>query len=121
MESIIKAKVKASGESVNVISIFDGGKSYYERLDVCDTKPIRYSANELDFSDMLGETYEPTEEPTYTPDYWTRFEHQAAIAAMQGILSNYDLYKSVIRMGQLSEVARGYANELVEKYKENYK
>lgn len=66
----------------------------------------RFAGEELDFN---GE-----------PDYWTRLEHQAAIAAMQGILSNpafpehsQDGYykKNVVNN------AYEYAHALVEKYK----
>ena len=114
----MKARVKATGEIVNVISIWDSSKSYYERLDVCDTKPIRYSVDELDFSDILGEAYEPPEH-TYTPDYWTRLEHQAAIAAMQGLVLTASKH-----MGTDQEVAQWaceYAHALVEKMKEEKK
>lgn len=55
--------------------------------------------------------------PKDDSDYWTRLEHQAAIAAMQGILSNHNLYGSVIQMTQVSRVAIDYAQELVEKMK----
>jgi hypothetical protein len=38
--------------------------------------------------------------------------------AMQGILSNHNLYGSVIQMTQVSRVAIDYAQELVDKLKE---
>jgi hypothetical protein len=123
----MKARIKATGEVVEVISIWDSVKSYYERLDVCDTKPIRYSEDELDFSDILGESYETT----YTPDYWTRLEHQYAGMAMQGILSNQDYVHTLVQKVASREIhnlaegitkyAEQLAHALVEKMKEERK
>ena len=49
------------------------------------------------------------------PDYWTRLEHQAAIAAMQGLIaSNLDLLSH-----EIIEDAVQYAHAIVEKMKEN--
>jgi hypothetical protein len=58
---------------------------------------------------------EPT--PKYIPDYWTRLEHQAAIAAMGGICGNtsYDEFTWEIR----AEDAIRAAHALVEKLKES--
>ena len=92
----MKARVIATGKIVDVV---DNG-NYYDTID----NKERYYGHELDFND--------------TADYWTRLEHQAAIAAMQGILSNHNLYGSVIQMTQVSRVAIDYAQELVEKIKE---
>ena len=64
---------------------------------------VHYKGLELDFEDE--------------PDYWTKLHHQAAIAAMQGILSNYELYKQVIQQSQVTTIAKGYATALVEKLK----
>ena len=54
------------------------------------------------------------------PDYWTRLEHQAAIAAMQGILSN-PAFPEHSRDGYYKKNvvnnAYEYAHALVEKYK----
>lgn len=59
------------------------------------------------------------------PDYWTRLEHQAAIAAMQGMLSNPDVdldYKSDECMPQaVAATAYIIAHALVEKYKKEEK
>ena len=54
-------------------------------------------------------------EANYTPDYWTRLEHQAAIATMQGMCAN------PLDYGRSWDVMVGYAADaahvLVEKYK----
>jgi len=56
-----------------------------------------------------------------TPDYWTRLEHQAAIAAMQGILSN-PAFPEHSQEGYYKKNvvnnAYEYAHALEEKYKE---
>ena len=57
-----------------------------------------------------------------SPDYWTRLEHQAAIAAMQGFLS-CSQWEVTPRNGMslqeaTASVAYDFAHALVEKYKE---
>lgn len=102
----MKARVKATGEIgiVANIDILFGCKGY------------RYQSDEVEIIDSYAEV--DTDNDTEL-DYWTRLEHQAAIAAMQGILSNHNLYGSVIQMTQVSRVAIDYAQELVEKMKES--
>lgn len=63
------------------------------------------------------------------PDYWARLEHQAAIAAMQGMLNNSLLITGLLKVNKSHEdivtevtgTAIRYAHALVEKYKENEK
>ena len=57
----MKARVKYNNEIIDVIQV--------------GTKSHLYDLNNVEFLDN-------------PQDYWTRLEHQAAIAAMQGILSN---------------------------------
>lgn len=47
------------------------------------------------------------------PDYWARLEHQAAIAAMQGILA----HKGTEYKKYLLQESKDIAHALVEKYK----
>ena len=96
----MKARVKATGELVEVMQVFDKGKPSFERLDVLDTKVISYSIDELNFAETIGmaeEEYWDKEkaEPIY-PDYWTRLEHQYAGMAMQSYVSN-NVYLREIR------------------------
>ena len=90
----MKARVKHNNEIIDVLQV--------------GTKTHLYDLNNVEFIDA-------------PEDYWTRLEHQAAIAAMQGILSNHNLYGSIIQMTQVSRVAIDYAQELVEKMKEGRK
>ncbi len=119
----MKARVKATGEIVEVMQVYDKGKPSFERLDVLDTKVIKYSIDELDFSEEIGLTGEEywealggKAEPIY-PDYWTRLEHQAAIAAMGGMCGNtkYNDYAWV----DMAKFAIKAAHALVEKMKED--
>ena len=106
----MKARVKATGKIVDV----------YE------------SCNEdFPWTDEMGDKVWKTEELIFlettdnTPDYWTRLEHQAAIAAMQGTLANADLLYSLCKdRGDcpvkvvVIEFANACAHALVEKMKE---
>lgn len=52
------------------------------------------------------------------PDYWTRLEHQAAIAAMQGMLSNPESELDETLPQILAGCAAKVAHALVEQLKE---
>lgn len=100
----MKARIKATGEIVEVIF----NSPYYDTTDGKE----RYYHHELDFQD--------------TTDYWTRLEHQAAIAAMQGILGNQTYTKNLLETSTSAKDARDIiidascylAHALVEKLKE---
>ena len=51
------------------------------------------------------------------PDYWTRLEHTYAGMAMQGILSNNELYREICKSRNLEITIMEYTHALVEKYK----
>ena len=60
------------------------------------------------------------------PDYWTRLEHQAAIAAMHGLCANYTEFTkdndgTLSNTEMITENARIIAHALVEKYKKEEK
>ena len=90
----MKARVKATGEIVEIVQFLDNDKI-----------PTTYDEDELDFF--------PND------NYWGKLRHQYAGMAMQGILSNYELYKQVIQQSQITTIAKGYATELVNKLKES--
>ena len=101
----MKARVKATGEIVNInefCTLNDSGERTY------------YWANSLELITRDN------------PDYWTRLEHQAAIAAMQGLLNNNLLSSVLFKTGTTHEdyinevvkVAKEYAHALVQKMKE---
>lgn len=91
----MKARVIETGKIVDVVA----NGNYY---DTTDNKE-RYYSYELDFND--------------THDYWTRLEHQAAIAAMQGILA----HEGTEFRSYLLQEAMDIAHALVEKMKEERK
>ena len=92
----MKARVKATGE---IVEVYFYGKEGYDY--VCNDKEECYERGELEILDE--------------PDYWTRLEHQAAIAAMQGILAHYGTECKKY----LPQEAKDIANALVEKMKED--
>lgn len=101
----MKARIKATGEIVSVKVVGIGcdykGRQFFVYED---DKRRCFADNELDFDNLEY------------PDYWTRLEHQAAIAAMGGICGNtsYDEFTWEIR----AEDAIRAAHALVEKMKE---
>ena len=105
----MKARVKATGEIVEISE--DCSYVYAEHFDKS------YNLNELEFLDIKEKSF-----PKDTPDYWTRLEHQAAIGAMQGMLSNPSITERELttRKG-IVEDAKRLAHALVEKYKKEEK
>lgn len=108
----MKARVKATGKIVEVkYSRQMGPDAVYRDLVTGE----HYMDFELSFLPEDG-----------TPDYWTRLEHQAAIAAMQGLLTNTAMAKLIhddktsvkSKTWIFAEWAKMYAHALVEKYKE---
>lgn len=98
----MKAKVKATGEIVEVV-----------RLDECIRGIFMYKTTEGNIytKDCLEFDY------YNNPDYWTRLKHQFAGMAMQGIIaSNLDLLSH-----EIIEDAIQYAHALVEKLKKEEK
>lgn len=108
MKARVKARVKATGE---IVEVDECGQAFKDmRMDYMDMRGRCYSSEDLDFSDN-------------TPfDYWTRLEHQYAGMAMQGILSNPESeldYKDDETFPQaLAGCAAKVAHALVEKMKE---
>lgn len=101
----MKARVKDTGVELEV-HLVDKQARYI------GSDGVTYWEEDLDFGI----------EDKNNPDYWTRLEYQAAIAAMQGMLSNPEVdldYKSDECMPQaLAATAYIIAHALVEKMKE---
>ena len=91
----MKARVKATGEIVDVIPYNRDGFAYIQ-----DDGETVYEFHELEILD--------------DPDYWTRLEHQYAGMAMQGLMSKEYLDNP----DSLVSHAIHYAHALVEKLKE---
>lgn len=81
----MKARVKFTGEIVEVIAIDEDW---------------------LFCSDGAHYGIESLEGVESEIDYWTRLEHQAAIAAMQGILGNQTYTKSLLETSTSAKDAR---------------
>ena len=108
------------------MQVYEKGESFYVRLDMLDTIEVRYHISELEFEGVETEGKFAQiclngikQGIDYNPDYWTRLEHQAAIAAMQGILSMpvYGSNGSEVDQDAVIECAMEYAHTLVEKMK----
>ena len=105
----MKARVKATGEIVEISE--DCSYVYAEHFDKS------YNINELEFLDVKEKSF-PKDE-----DYWTSLEHQAAIAAMQGILTNPIGFENLRARGgnlqiETALLASEFAHALVEQLKE---
>lgn len=97
----MKAKVKATGVELEV-HLVDKQARYI------GSDGVTYWEEDLDFGI----------EDDNNPDYWTRLEHQYAGMAMQGILSNNELYREICKNRNLEITIIEYAHALVEKMKE---
>ena len=83
----MKARVKATGEIVEVKL-----KHFSDFVVYVDENGVMYKGlYDLDFD--LEENHKGSQiiSSPYEPDYWEKLKHQAAIAAMQGILSNDEM------------------------------
>ena len=100
----MKARVKATGEIVDVIPYNKDGFAYIQ-----DDGETVYEFHELEILD--------------DPDYWEKLLHQYAGMAMQGILSNPVIMKNLSEIKDetttkiVTIFAINYATALVEKLK----
>ena len=127
----MKARVKATGETIEVMQVYEKGESFYVRLDMLDTTEVRYHISELEFEGFETESkFAETclngikQGIVHDPDYWTRLEHQYAGMAMQGMLSGWwteniakITYNDVEHFNLLTHKAKELAHALVEKMK----
>ena len=103
----MKARVKATGEIVEVITVGDYINENGQIIgEYKDANGILYTSYELDFY---------IEEGIVIPDYWTRLEHTYVGMFMKSFLDNFD---GTATMEQLSDDAIALAHALVEKLKE---
>lgn len=116
----MKARVKSTGEIVEVDFHMETkrGKMFGEVTDskrLCkpDSSYRKFYQDEIEFL-----SYEDT------PDYWTRLEHTYAGMAMQGMVSNSEMFielgnaKGLSVENAIAEVSHKVAHALVEKMKE---
>lgn len=131
----MKARVKATGEIVEVEWRYLTNLNGFDSVRYVDQKTgISYFECDLDFY-IKGQFTEnclngikQDQDIVHEPDYWSRLEHQAAIAAMQGALANADLLFSLCKdRGDCPvkvvaiEFANACAHALVEQYKKEEK
>ena len=92
----MKARVKATGEILDVTRIMDK----YILTNLPQT--IMFEKDELDFS----------EDDSF--DYWEKLKHQYAGMAMQGLLSNHLFFKDVdhVTNGKPEDMVTTIANSL---------
>lgn len=106
----MKARVKATGEIVDVHRLCMSSQG-----DIWQEKSGKeYFVHELDF-----DVKEPPK-PRYTPDYWTRLEHQYAGMAMQGMMSYIEQItpkEGRSFCDEIVDISIKVAHALVEKYK----
>ena len=109
----MKARVKATDRIIEVMCVMNTeGVSAYEDISGVSTTPIQYTPDELEFIDFPEMPIE-----TYTPDYWTRLEHQYAGMAMQRLVHLVNIgYEYVYE--ETAIIALNFAHALVEKMKE---
>lgn len=117
----MKARVKATGEIVNVQA------TMIEGYDVVSTDGVYFTLDQLELEQKHKIFAENClngikQGIDYTPDYWTRLEHQYAGMAMQGILA-CDEWKispreGVSFEGEVALQAHELAHALVQKLKE---
>ena len=110
----MKARIKATGEIVEVIAVGTYINEFGTLVgDYKTADGIMYASYDLDFY---------IEEGITIPDYWTRLEHTYAGMAMQGILSNPNIvYKDISTetiCNHVAERVKEIAHALVEKLKE---
>ena len=127
----MKARVKATGETIEVMQVYEKGESFYVRLDMLGTTEVRYHISELEFEgfETEGKFAETClngikQGINYNPDYWTRLEHQYAGMAMQGlmtILPNIGGLEGRTPKDEIVDIAMETAHALVEKMKEERK
>lgn len=115
----MKARIKSTGEEIELMQVYEKGDSFYVRLDMIDTVEVRYHISELEFDGIQSISKDNL-------NYWDHLKHTYAGMAMQGILANQDLIMSICRKNDpdrpiketICELAEACAQTLVERIKE---
>lgn len=104
----MKARVKKTGE------VFEIASYATIPMECCDSfgEPLRFCFDEVEILTEGNDLKESDE-----PDYWTRLEHQVAIAAMGGMCGNTGYNETTWK--NMAEDAIRAARALVEKLKES--
>ena len=117
----MKARVKATGETIEIMQVYEKGESFYVRLDILDTTEVRYHISELEFEgfEIEGKFAETClngikQDTDYILDYWTRLEHQYVGMAMQAYII---ISQSSFCEGDMKD-CKSIAHALVQELKE---
>lgn len=125
----MKARVKATGEIIDVEpEPYVANDRWDIGIKFTDNDDNIYRENQLDFEDFAQGKADVKEKslPKDEPDYWEKLKHQAAIAAMQGMMNNSflvgefkkDPNNGISDMSNIiTKAAVIYATALVEKLK----
>ena len=108
----MKARVKATGEIVEVRLCGEWTNMHGDILPYRTNDGVEYSSHDLSFK-IDDERGEPL-------DYWTRLEHQYAGMAMQGLMSYVEQItpkKGRSFCDEIVDISFKVAHALVEKYK----
>ena len=105
----MKARVKATGMVVEVTYSHTVQYTGYDIIWYITLQGDCFSKEELEFIDTCESL-----------DYWNRLEHQAAIAAMQGLVTRGEVLGSSTQAiaRDIAEISCEVAHALVEKMKE---
>lgn len=113
MKARVKVRVKATGEIKEV------ARGIYSPYQYVDNEGTIYTENDVE--ELPGDDGAIFFDPTI--DYWTRLEHTYAGMAMQGILSNpqiwidWDKEGLITKAKEAATMAEHFATALVEKQK----
>ena len=99
----MKARVKATGEIVNVV-----GTTQYDEYDVVSKDGVYFSLNQLE---LVEQSF--AKNKNEDDDYWEKLKHQYAGMAMQGMLAA----NATFTADDTAKWAIEYATALVEKLK----
>lgn len=119
----MKARLKATGRIIQVMNVMDekGNGVWEEISDMTNHGPL-YSYDELEFLDIpkgmqKGKKAEP--------DYWEKLKHQYAGMAMQGMLSDKEMFNAITegvwppnRPAYIATRCDEYATALINRLKE---
>lgn len=86
------------------------GNGVWEEISDMTNHCPKYSCDELEFIDI---PIDVQKRKIIEPDYWDKLHHQAAIMAMQGLVSNPNIREDIC----ITDTAIILATELVEKLK----
>lgn len=126
----MKARVKATGEIIEVREVTKYDSNYNPLVYYKAENGFSYKEELLDFEDLTEGKVDVKEKslPKDEPDYWEKLYHQASIAAMQGVLTNNELWCDIMRgvypperPKYLAKEVNKYAAELVNRLKEEEK